>query len=351
LGILPFAICKTYAWPFDTQPPVAVLVADPKYVVPGNSVTLDGSGSYDPDGSITKYEWDWTNDGTYDYSESPGDGKATHTYGSQGTYTAKLRVTDNKGATDTDTCNVTVFKIKSQTVATTPADRSRTTIGISEWVTCSTDPSISVEWSVVGGGLVDPYSGTSTTFKASKSPSNPVVHAQKDGADCTLSFTVIAPTGLTFSFYGDVALGTPGPPNNYIGAISQYTCTIQPTTVSFYNANFQENIPLQNYTWPDGTNDSYGPVTCEYGVTQSNQCTESSSSGLDPIGRIYTSGSYVNFEYVINVPEQYKNQNNVWVNWYSTENHDHEYRGSDQKARSEVHGDNTASGGWQGPWQ
>ncbi len=104
-------VSQSYGW---ALPPVAVLEADPEYVADGCSVTLDGSGSYDPDSSIIKYEWDFTNDGTYDYNEtsvSPGDGSfdgnTTHTYNNPGKYTAKLRVTD-AGATDTNTCTVYV---------------------------------------------------------------------------------------------------------------------------------------------------------------------------------------------------------------------------------------------------
>ena len=51
----------------------------------------------DVDGSIVRYEWDFTNDGTFDYS-SPTTASTTHDYGTAGTYTAKLRVTDNDGA-------------------------------------------------------------------------------------------------------------------------------------------------------------------------------------------------------------------------------------------------------------
>ena len=88
--------------------PVADLTAEPEYVILGKSVTLDGSGSYDPDGSIVECKWDWTNDGSYDYTETPGDKKAEHTYSSPETYTAKLRVKDNDGAYDYDTCTVYV---------------------------------------------------------------------------------------------------------------------------------------------------------------------------------------------------------------------------------------------------
>jgi len=57
----------------------------------GESVTLDGSKSYDSDGTITKYLWDF------------GDGKSgsgikpSHVFEAPGTYTVKLTVTDDKG--------------------------------------------------------------------------------------------------------------------------------------------------------------------------------------------------------------------------------------------------------------
>ncbi len=64
----------------------------------GQAITLDGSGSTDSDGTIELYEWDIDNDGIYDYSSSLP--TQDHTYDQQGTYTIKLRVTDNVGATD-----------------------------------------------------------------------------------------------------------------------------------------------------------------------------------------------------------------------------------------------------------
>ena len=73
----------------------------------GATVYFDGSTySSDSDGTITKYEWDFKNDGIYDWS-STTTGKITFVY-SAGSYTAKLRVTDDDGATATDTVNITV---------------------------------------------------------------------------------------------------------------------------------------------------------------------------------------------------------------------------------------------------
>jgi PKD repeat protein len=82
------------------QPPVAD--AGPNQVVNKTKVTFDGSGSYDPDGNITSYKWNFGDNTT-------GEGKIVHhTYSKDGTYTVTLNVTDDFGASDEDTCVVTV---------------------------------------------------------------------------------------------------------------------------------------------------------------------------------------------------------------------------------------------------
>jgi len=82
------------------SPPVAN--AGPDQIVNKTLVSFDGSGSNDPDGNIVTYKWYF------------GDGKSgtgitiTHNYSHDGVYTATLNVTDNDGATDEDTCQITV---------------------------------------------------------------------------------------------------------------------------------------------------------------------------------------------------------------------------------------------------
>ena len=57
-------------------------------------VDVDGSTSTDPDGTIASWAWDF-GDGTTKSGET-----ASHTYGTPGTYTVKLTVTDNAGGRD-----------------------------------------------------------------------------------------------------------------------------------------------------------------------------------------------------------------------------------------------------------
>ncbi len=89
------------------QPPVADAGPDKSAYV-GDSVTFDGSGSYDPDGTIVSYGWSFGDGGI-------GTGvTVSHVYGLAGTYTVTLTVADNGGLIGTDTCTVTVTEKPAQ---------------------------------------------------------------------------------------------------------------------------------------------------------------------------------------------------------------------------------------------
>ncbi|HPU85766.1 MAG TPA: PKD domain-containing protein [Candidatus Latescibacteria bacterium] len=70
------------------------------------AVSFAGTAA-DPDGAVAKYEWDFENDGIFDWS-SFATGAAQHAYVVPGDYTATLRVTDDDGNTTTATAQVTV---------------------------------------------------------------------------------------------------------------------------------------------------------------------------------------------------------------------------------------------------
>ncbi|WP_455219768.1 PKD domain-containing protein [Kaarinaea lacus] len=81
-------------------PPVAA-ISGPSNGTEGVAVTFNGTGSADSDGTIATYEWDFGD-------SSAGSGPTvSHTYAA-GAYTVTLTVTDNDGATDQATLNITI---------------------------------------------------------------------------------------------------------------------------------------------------------------------------------------------------------------------------------------------------
>jgi len=88
-----------------TGDPVSVIDADPTSGAAPLAVNFDGSGSYDPGGTIVSYEWDFENDGTPD-----ANGVTTsHVYTQYGPYTAKLTVTDDEDNTASTTVPISVI--------------------------------------------------------------------------------------------------------------------------------------------------------------------------------------------------------------------------------------------------
>jgi hypothetical protein len=91
----------------DNSPPQAD-AGGPYEANEGDTLTLDASGSTDPDNNIDCYEWDLDDDGEYDDAS----GVTTEVvFDDNGAYTMGLRVTDESGLSDTDTAEVTVNNV------------------------------------------------------------------------------------------------------------------------------------------------------------------------------------------------------------------------------------------------
>lgn len=101
-------IVDTNLWEYINMPPVARAGPD-QTVLEGMNVSLDASASYDLDGTIVIYDWDF-GDGNTSFETSP---MVTHTYMRAGTYTVTLTVRDTAGNSDTDTLTVTVEEAAS----------------------------------------------------------------------------------------------------------------------------------------------------------------------------------------------------------------------------------------------
>jgi len=86
------------------QPPIANFTYSPDNPIVNQLITFNASTSYDPDGTIVKYEWDF-GDGNNTNTTDP---ITTNSYASADNYTVTLTVTDNAGEANTTTKLITV---------------------------------------------------------------------------------------------------------------------------------------------------------------------------------------------------------------------------------------------------
>ncbi|RLE41958.1 hypothetical protein DRJ16_05465, partial [Candidatus Woesearchaeota archaeon] len=89
----------------ENKPPVAFLTYSPENPVVNQTITFNASSSYDPDGTITNYEWDFGDGNIMITTEE----KINHSYLEAGIYEVTLTVTDDEGAKNSTTKMVTVM--------------------------------------------------------------------------------------------------------------------------------------------------------------------------------------------------------------------------------------------------
>jgi len=101
------------------QPPYAHFFYDPSYPNSNDMVTFNASESYDPDGDIVSYSWDF-GDGTPIVTES--DPITNHTYTTFGNYTVTLTVVDNDNLTANATATIYVSQHPVAAFSFSPLD-------------------------------------------------------------------------------------------------------------------------------------------------------------------------------------------------------------------------------------
>jgi hypothetical protein len=118
LNVIPSLVNNGY---FDNrlaepQPPVAVFDYSPKPVLVNTTVTFNGSASYDPDGTVVSWAWNFGDSGS-------GSGMVTtHSYLAAGNFTATLNVTDNDGQSNSTSMVVTVYEFQPARLYVDPAE-------------------------------------------------------------------------------------------------------------------------------------------------------------------------------------------------------------------------------------
>lgn len=90
------------------QPPIARAGVDLIITFPTNTVTINGSGSYDPDGSIALYSWKQIQGPNQSVISNSSSSTSAVTNLIQGIYQLELQVTDNGGLSAKDTMQIFV---------------------------------------------------------------------------------------------------------------------------------------------------------------------------------------------------------------------------------------------------
>ena len=86
------------------QPPTADFYFTPEHPQAGETVTFNGSDSFDFDGEVVAYMWDFDADGKADSN----DVIAEASFSAAGSYDVTLTITDNDGNSDSITYAVDV---------------------------------------------------------------------------------------------------------------------------------------------------------------------------------------------------------------------------------------------------
>ena len=90
----------------EDTPPVAGFTWTPAAPAINQTITFNASTSYDSDGFITLYDWDWNADGTYE--DSYAIPTVTHSWIQAGIYPVTVRVTDDGGVSNTKTLPIPI---------------------------------------------------------------------------------------------------------------------------------------------------------------------------------------------------------------------------------------------------
>ncbi len=186
--------------------PVSIFSFTSGTILTSVSVSFDGTASFDPDGTIVGYAWDF-GDGSTGSGATP-----THSYSIAGTYAAKLNVTDNSGSTQVSTQTVTITDrppaISLTQSSTTAAPGQAVVITISASDPDGTIATTTVNW---GDGTTDTISGPPTTDSHTYS-----LPSGSPSATYTITVTVHDNNGSTMSVASDPITVQPVQPSSNV---------------------------------------------------------------------------------------------------------------------------------------
>jgi PKD repeat protein len=261
---------------FVNTPPVALFTESAETVYTGETITFNASDSYDPDpeGYIVSYFWDF-GDGT----------NATgvivdHAYADNGNYTVTLTVTDDLGATDTETATKTVLN----RLPTASFTESANTVLTGETIVFNASQSYDPDGTIVNY-LWDFGDGTNTTGEV-------VNHSYDDDGNYTITLTVTDDDGATNSTSSLITVLNRPPFADFV--YSPESPIVGETVTFNASSSYDVDGSIANYTWDFGDGNvttttnpiithaysSYGNYTVTLTVTDNDKDTASTTKSI-----------------------------------------------------------------------
>jgi len=189
----------TSQWIHVNEPPVALFTTSPSTGKVGTPVTFNASASYDPDGFVAGYFWDFGDGGS---AEGP---VVSHVYGETGNYVVGLMVIDNENASTWFSQPIAVVEAKPP-VAIISWSPSRPAVGeavaFSAWYSVDPDGSIRTYIWQFGDGAVAQGSETSHTYGHSGTYTVKLTVIDEDGLvdQDEASLTVVSKPTVDFQY-------------------------------------------------------------------------------------------------------------------------------------------------------
>ena len=150
------------------RPPVVSFFASPTTPNINEPVTFDASSTFDADGAISMYEWDFNGDGLYELSTT--DPVVTHTYSTSGLRSVTLRATDAAGATDRQTLTIDVGELAvsvTRTISTVAAIPGSTFLVVVRFEPQMDLAGVGIQENLPVGWKIKPLENAGAAFKRS----------------------------------------------------------------------------------------------------------------------------------------------------------------------------------------
>jgi subtilisin-like proprotein convertase family protein len=194
-------------------------IADPGLGIVGQPMTLDASGSSDPDGTVATYAWDLDNNGTYESSSGLLPSSPPVTFNTPGMKTVGVEVTDNDFGTAATTVTFKVTTAPNAVLNATP-DPARPAQTVTFDAAGSNDPDgtpVTYKWDLNNDGTFETDSGSvASQTKSWSTPGNYTVKVKVTDGDSawTVASRTVAvvnqlPVASVVVSGGEAIAGTP----------------------------------------------------------------------------------------------------------------------------------------------